>query len=978
MHQAANINEILRGKLNDSQYAAATDRSREVLCLACAGSGKSRTLAFRIARLISEGADSSSIVAFTFTDKAAEAIKRRVAEALDAAGIEPTKLGTMYIGTIHSYCQYVLSEMDPQYRQFDVLDENRLKLYLISRYPQLRLHNLRRHRRERYFATVREVSNAWMTVNDELIQIADVVARDAHLGDVLERLSDRLDQDQFIDFSLMIRLVVVALQRNDQDARQVVGKVRHLMVDEYQDINPAQEELIRQTHPGLDTLFVVGDDDQAIYAWRGADVSNILEFRTRYQNCAEHTLSHNYRSTPAITMAADRFAAAELGATRRAKNPTASLPEGPRDFRRLWFRTRADEAQWVAERIDALRGTAYRERNGTVRGLTPGDFAILMKSTGSREQDRLPRHTSFTQALDARNVRYTLEAGGGVFERPQVAVLRDTFMLLRDRSPTREEAKEHFDTNIRPAFPNADFDHLARVLADWGRRIHEPIDGPRRRVYPQQMVHDLLEAFGIATSDFESDVMRALGLFSKIIQDVEAVYVSIDSARRFGEILNFLSRVAESGYETSTEDIMRRPDLVTVSTIHKAKGLEFPVVFVVDVEAGRLPGKRSPYGGWLPTALLRSALQRGRYQNTRDGEARVFYTAITRAERFLYVTGCERLPGGRQARRPSPFSQRLAHEEMSTDPAGLPVGLQEHDPIRRFDETVVPTTYSDIRYYLRCPRDYQFRKSFGFSPPIPEMFGFGMTVHTAVGKLHKDFPHRAPTGDEAEEIARETFHLKHVPPSRDPDNHPGPFERARDRAGEIARSYAETYTDDFTRKREVEVSFEIPVHQAVISGTIDLILTMDRENNILEAQVVDFKAIQGGTEPEENEDLHWTELALQVQLYAKAAREVLGQNARTGAVHLLKDNNRVQVPVNDEAIQVAVGNVEWSVDRIITGDFPMRPHREKCEACDFKALCPKVPQGFQIDLQPPPIHIPGVTRTQMARSFSEFEEETHK
>ena len=130
--------------------------------------------------------------------------------------------------------------------------------------------------------------------------------------------------------------------------------------------------------------------------------------------------------------------------------------------------------------------------------------------------------------------------------------------------------------------------------------------------------------------------------------------------------------------------------------------------------------------------------------------------------------------------------------------------------------------------------------------------------------------------------------------------------------------------------------------------------------------------MEGGRDPETNEKLHWTELALQVQLYAKAANEVLGENARTGAVHLLKDNQRVDVPVSDEAVGSAVANVEWAVKRILAGDFPMRPHPMKCESCDFRLLCAKESQDFTSATQPPLIHIPRPPRQQLARAFSEF------
>lgn len=862
--------------------------------------------------------------------------------------------------------------MDARYRQFDVLDENRLKLYLISRYPQLGLHRLRNRNGQqvRYFEVIRQISDAWKMLNDEMLDIQSVVQHDPAVGEVLQNLRTRLNQDQYIDFSMMIRLVVEALQDGTPQARQAVGTLRHLIVDEYQDVNPAQEILISQLHSLGARLFVVGDDDQAIYSWRGADVSNILDFQQRFPGAARHTLPKNFRSTPAIVAAADSFIAAELGARRLTKNPQADPPSGPDDFRKLWFQVRNEEANWVADRIVSLLGTLYQEKDGTVRGLTPADFAILMRSTRQPEGDGSPRHLAFTNALSARNIDYSLEAGGGIFDRPQVSVLRDAFGLLRNENPLREVLQQFYQSTILPVYPHADFAKFANTIADWGRRIHPP-EGVRQRLFPQQFVHDLLECLGIQLSNFDSGTMQDIGVFSRMLQDVETVYLSIDSPRRFGEILNFLQNVAETGYDTSTNDVLLRPDAVTVSTVHKVKGLEFPVVFVVDVESQRFPKKRSAYDGWLPLPVIAASLNRGAYQSTPQEEARLFYTAITRAERFLYVTGSANLPGARRAKNRSSYFLRLTHPQLLEIPNSLPTGLQQHPARRRIDETMMPTSFSEARYFLRCPKDFQFRKSYGFSPSITEMFGFGKTVHTAVEKLHELFPNSIPTADQAGQVAEQTFHLKHVAPSQDPVNRPGGYERAKAKAVSILKEYSDQFAADFTQERAVEVRFEIPLTNAVLMGAIDLLLKVDENNQILDATVIDFKAIDGGLDPANNPDLDWTMLALQVQLYAHAAREVLTQAAKTGSVHLLKDNQRIEVPISDEAIAAAIANVEWAVDRILLGDFPMRPHAEKCLACDFKALCPKIPQDFQTNALPPKIEVPGDSK--FAPAISEFE-----
>lgn len=957
-------------RITPEQRAAIMDTKKEVLTLACAGSGKSTTLAYRIARFLVEGHPPHSILAFTFTEKAAEAIKLRVAHALLRVGISPTVIGAMYIGTIHSYCYHILKSMDAAYRQFEVLDDNRFILYLLSRYDQLNLRSLQESRNSRQFETIRKVADAWKTVNDELIDFNKVLQYDSDLGNVLLNLRASLHRDRFIDFSLMIRLVVEAFERNDPRLLETIRDLRHVLVDEYQDVNPAQERLISYLHRHSETLFAVGDDDQAIYAWRGADVRQILKFDEQYPDCSVHTLTQNFRSTEPIVEAASEFIQAELGPNRRHKTPRASNPQGPRDFRKLWFPTREEEARWVADRIEELLDTEIVERDGTRRGLSPADFAILMRSVkGGQRSTDYPRHAPFTRELMKRGIPFTIEQGGGLFERPQVRALLHTFRLFRNKRLTQPMARQVFDNEIKPFYPNANFDHFATVLARWHRRIYAPPQ-VRRRVYPQQLVYDLLEAFGLPSTDFDEATMRDIGSFSKIIQDVETVYVSIDSPARFREMLNFLDNVAIHGYDSGTDDVLIRPDAVTVSTVHKAKGLEFPVVFIVDVEDGRFPTNERDYDGWLPTEVMRPALSRGAYRSTQEEEARLFYTALTRAERYLYITGSERLPGGRSLRSPSSYYFRLSHKELREDKTGLPKG-KPRTRSRRIQETVMPTTFSDIQYYLRCPRDYRFRKSFRFSPPIVDLFGYGLVVHSIIGKLHEKFRDRAPTESETSEIVEQTFHLKHVPQSKNPATSPGPYERAKESARGIALRYVSDYADDFQHSRQLETRFELPIKDAVISGNIDLLIRME-DDRIISAEVIDFKTMEGGDEPSENPDLEWTELALQVQLYAKAAQDVLGENARTGAVHLLKDGTRTQVPIHKEAIDAAIANMEWAVRQILKARFPMRPHRAKCANCDFRTICPKIPEEFGDNDVPPPVFLPD-DRREMVPAFRLFE-----
>lgn len=976
-----NIEQVLQANLTDNQRAVVLDGSKDILCLACAGSGKSRTLAFRIAHLIAKGCLPQSIIAFTFTDKAAESIKRRVAEALNKFSLPQTLVGAMYIGTIHSYCQYLLGSIDARYRQFEVLDENGLKLYLLSRYYVLGLNSIQSERRAKMFETIREVSNAWSTANDEALSYDDIESEDPTLGTLLKAIYASLHRDQFIDFSLMIRFAVEELERNSQSINEALGDVKHVFVDEYQDVNPMQERLIRQLRNRTDSLMVVGDDDQSIYAWRGADVNNILRFQERYPQCAIHVLSTNFRSTQAIVRASDSFIQQELSTARYSKNPVSNSDGNISDFKSLWFDTREDEAKWVANRIQTLLGTKYIEYNADgsereVRGLTPADFAILFRSIRrSYNPNNLPhRHHEFTNALREIGISYSLDTEGGIFDRPHAQAIRATMELLRNPAPSRETTRELFNNTIISCFPDADFNELTRVISNWNLLIHTPAGGARRKVYPQELFHQLLFAFGVEKTSFNDVVLRDLGVFSSIILDIEKVYVSIDSPGRYGEILNFLSNVAESGYDVSTLDVVAKPDAVTISTIHKMKGLEYPVVFIVDVVDRRFPSDRSTYSGWLPGTLMRQPIQRGAYCTTRQDEARLFYTAMTRAERFLYITGAAQQPDAQKPKRPSDFKRRIDQMGVSNDSVALPAGIERAPQKRRIDETLLPTSYSDVKEYLVCPMGYKLKKLFGFNPAVPELFGFGLTTHTIIERLHQQYKTEAPTIDEVMEIVRNTFHLKHIFPSNDPINRPGPYERAYKSAEEIAKNYVISFAQDFERLREDEARFEINIGQALVSGAIDLLLKRDDRGNIIDAHVIDFKSMDT---PDDKTPNDWIDLSLQVQLYAYAANEVLGEQTKTGSVHLLKEQGskaRVDIPVSNDAIDAAIGNISWAVDRILDDDFPMRPCTSKCQNCDVRRICAKVPQSFKVDKVPPSVYVPTKDTTAMIRAFSEFED----
>ena len=401
-------------------------------------------------------------------------------------------------------------------------------------------------------------------------------------------------------------------------------------------------------------------------------------------------------------------------------------------------------------------------------------------------------------------------------------------------------------------------------------------------------------------------------------------------------------------------DYISKVDAVNVSTIHKVKGLEYPVVFVVDLVNQRFPGKKGQYSGILPEALMGNAIDRGAYGNRIEDEARLFYTAITRAERLLYLTGSEIHPELKTKKKQSVFTAELKHSDMRRDMT-LDKLADKIEPIPRFDDNELPTDFSSVKSYLTCPFMYKLQNIYGYNAAVPELFGFGQTTHTILERLHQKYKDRIPTEKEIFDMVEDTFMLKHVFPSKDPINRPGSYERAKKLVHEIMKKYVDTYSDDFCRIRQDEARFELLVEDALITGSIDLLLKEDEEKNIDAAEVIDFKSMEV---PDNLEEFDWREMSIQVQLYSRAAKEVIGEKAETGYVHTLKNNKRVEVPVDETAVKNAIGAIEWAVKGILQEDFPMRACSTNCKKCDYRALCRQEREEFKRKELPPFINTP--------------------
>lgn len=292
-------------QLTNAQQQAVEYDGRNMQLIACAGSGKTEVLARRVAHLLnrdgSERLEPRNIVAFTFTEKAAAELKERIHLRTREAAAEPlVGMAEMYVGTIHGFCGELLQTEAPECLKYETLDRMRQMLYINRKSVKTgltRSSKINGAKLKLYIDTSRYIEALSVLREDDVAQTA---LGECSVAKGLEQYRSQLTEDAYFDFSALLDIAVRELTENQTLRDHVSARIKYVIVDEYQDVNPIQEKLIRTLHELGAALCVVGDDDQTIYQWRGSDVRNILKFRDRYPEVGAIAIEDNYRSSEGI------------------------------------------------------------------------------------------------------------------------------------------------------------------------------------------------------------------------------------------------------------------------------------------------------------------------------------------------------------------------------------------------------------------------------------------------------------------------------------------------------------------------------------------------------------------------------------------------------------------------------------------------------------------------------------------------------
>ena len=601
--------------LNPEQQLAAKHDRGPLLILAGAGTGKTRVITARIAWLVAQGADPASILAVTFTNKAAREMKERVSGMVDA---EQAELVTT--STFHALCVRILRAdaqllgYKPNFSIYDESDTNGLIKKIINR-TAAQDEKLDPGLAKNLISKAK--NNGWRAPDDE----------ETLAGAVYRRYENELRALNAMDFDDLLVNAVRLLNDFPEVRAKLQRRYRHLLVDEFQDTNRLQLDLVSMLASGdPPDVCVVGDDDQSIYGWRGAEVSNILEFEKHFPNPTIVRLEQNYRSTNEILQAANRVI--RNNTKRRGKN-LWSPKTGGDAVEIIAVPDDREEAEFIVNELAARRDT----ETGAWE-----DYAILYRMNA---QSRF-----FEENLRRLRIPYRVVGGKSFYDRREI---KDLIAYMGALLNPQDDAALLRIVNTPPRGISATTVEIALERSTQNHRsLYEEMTSPEFLAYVNKRAAEAIRAFsdtleaaririatpGADTSHIVGELLVEAGYFDDLKRSCKTVEEGDGRENNARELLRSLSEhdkrsrkglrhfLDEVTLDREREEKKDNAGGVTLITLHAAKGLEFPHVYLIGAEEGLLPHERS------------------KAEDTIDEERRLFYVGVTRAMRSLHITHC--------------------------------------------------------------------------------------------------------------------------------------------------------------------------------------------------------------------------------------------------------------------------------------------------------------------------------------------------
>lgn len=990
MNETALKSKMLEG-LNGQQEKAVSFARGPLLIVAGAGTGKTTVLTRRIAWLLESGlAKPEEILALTFTEKAAGEMAERVDLLMQLGYAE------IEISTFHAFCQKILAQHALDIGlpgDFKILTETRawmlmrnhlhdfdLNYYKPLGNPGKFIHALLKHfgkakgegiTPEEYlkFAETLLLAEDSAELKGKIpkprsgeptsgrAEEGEEALRVAEVANAYHRYQKLLLDRSLLDFGDLINYTLRLFKTRPKILAQYQNRFKYLLIDEFQDTDFSQYELVKMIAGDSRNITVVGDDDQSIYKFRGASISNILKFKEDFKGAAEVALTDNYRSAQNILDLA--YAFIQQNNPERlesrlniSKQLVSHLPENG-TIEVLHTKTVYEEAKTVAEKICTMHE----------QGSSLNDFAILVRANDHADP--------FISELNRRGITYMFVANRGLYKKPFILDILSYLKLLDNR----HESENLFRVLNMPRFKIADSD-LIKLSQTAKRRtisLYETISEPQHTTglskESQTKIQDLCRLIESHTqaareknvTEVIVQIIKETGIIRQLAEDsiknsenrsiLSQFYRKAQAFENESDdksVRAFLENIRLELESGDTGDLIFDPELgpeaVKIMTIHSSKGLEFDCVFVVNMVEQRFPSRERREQIEIPKALVKEILSEGDVHLME--ERRLFYVAATRAKRFLYFTWADDY-GGATTKKPSRFlvECNLERPVSKSQPAGE-VYFQEQKtlPIRRLDPSIAlpdSFSFSQLSTFLKCPLEYKYKYVFHLPFPGSAPLSFGTTIHETL----KKYLLAAAQENNAQPDLFGTKSTKFVIPEKKllfrfyeeswvddwyPDKHNK--EKYRKEGLKILENFYERYEASPVLPKYLEQSFKLKVGNYKFTGKIDRV---DKAPDGT-VKIIDYKT---GVPREKLEAVDKKQLLI----YQWAAQEYL--NEKVGGLeywYLQAPNKSLGfLGKPDEILDLREeiqATIEEITETIKTNSFYEKDQQARGHECEFRDL----------------------------------------
>jgi DNA helicase-2/ATP-dependent DNA helicase PcrA len=889
-----------------SQQDAINTIDKNLQIIACAGSGKTGVVTERIVNILKSKSDikPENIVAFTYTEKAAGELKTRIYKRIKEELGDIPGMAEMYVGTIHSFCLNLLRDQYAEYQKYRVLDEVKTKLFIDKHTYDLGITKL--------MATTGKNMKPYKDTGIYMSMIN--ILRESELEDVelseelkatLEKYNELFEKHNFFDFTMIMERAIHHLENDELLRKKTAARIKYLTVDEYQDVNPIQEKLIRLIYDLGANICIVGDDDQTIYQWRGSEIKNILTFQDRYDIDVPVYLVDNFRSSKGIVDIAKRVIANNTERMQKdiVYKSQYSYEEGDIVYKE--FENEADEYRFIAERIIDLKR----------QGLKYSDIAILLriKKVGSL----------LIEILRNFDIDFIVEGVNELFSTDEVIAASNIFYYIK-RDVSRQQLKDSW-LKIGHRISETNIDKAINNLDKWNPEKHSYYYS----FILQEIFHEFYDTLDLKEEEIRRDtkleiILYNLGKFSQVIDDFETIYFMSKPEYKLKQFCNFIYYSADSYYpEGHLQNVYLKPDAVRIMTIHQSKGLEFPAVFIPTLTKNKFPQKKhSGLTVWhfLDREIIKN---QKRYESGDiEDERRLFYVAVTRSKKYLFFT---RAKYNTQAKEISVFlteskkSPFIFEHSDAIDYSSRVFESEEND------DTEIILNFSVLNDFYHCPYCFKLTYFYGFVQPLSPRLGYGRSLHDIVMKIHRTYTDfgQVDKSDLADMIEN-NFYLPYADTLIN--------NSLKEKAQKSIHQYFDDNHKDFNKIIFSEKDIEIDLGNGIrVNGRIDLVKRMELDGE--RTFIVDFKTADREAYIDVSDE--------QLKIYALGYKKLSGENADYIEFYNLDKNEQDRKKLSSKDLEETENNIV-NAARMIRGNMLDKScSKSKCKECYVHHLCLK-------------------------------------